>query len=55
MFILISLDTILVNSDKEYYPQIFLEECRYMIWNRKILNAINEDLGLSESDDESDD
>ena len=51
----ISLDSILVNSDKEYYPQIFLEECRYMIWNRKILNAINEDLGLSESNDESDD
>ena len=25
------LDSILVNLDKEYYSQIFLEECKYMI------------------------
>ena len=24
-------DSILVNSDKEYYPQIFREECKYVI------------------------
>ena len=29
------LDCILVNSDKEYYPQIFLEECKYAIKNKK--------------------
>ena len=51
----ILLDSILVNSDKEYYPQIFLEECKYLVKNRKIINKINEDLELSESDDESDD
>ena len=27
----IILDSIFVNSDKEYYPQIFLEECKYAI------------------------
>ena len=27
----ILLDSILVNSDKEYYPHIFLEECKYAI------------------------
>ena len=31
----ILLDYIFVNSDKEYYPQIFLEECKYVIKKRK--------------------
>ena len=51
----ILLDSVLVNSDKEYYPQIFLE-CKSHIYikNKKIINKINKDLELSESDDESD-
>ena len=48
----ILLDSIFVNSNKEYYPQIFLEECKYAI--KKKVNTTNEDLELSESDDESD-
>ena len=32
---LILLDSIFVNSDKEYYPQILLEECKYAIKNLK--------------------
>ena len=31
----ILLDSVFVNSDKEYYPQIFLEECKYAIKNKK--------------------
>ena len=31
----ISLDSIFVNSDKEYYPQIFLGECKYAIKTKK--------------------
>ena len=50
----ILLDSIFVNSNKEYYPQIFLEECKYAVKDRKIINTINEDLKLNESDDESD-
>ena len=50
----ILLDSIFVNSNKEYYPQIFLEECRYAIKDRIIINAINEDLQLKKSDEESD-
>ena len=51
----ILLDSILVNSDKECFPQIFLEECKYMMKNRELMNTINEDLVLSKSnDDESD-
>ena len=33
---------------------MFLEKCKYAIKNRKIINSINEDLKLNESDDESD-
>ena len=50
----ILLHSIFVNSDKEYHPQIPLEECKYAIKNKKIPNTINEDLELSESDEESD-
>lgn len=42
-----------INSNKEYYPQIFLEQCKYAIKNRKITNRVNKDLELSESDNES--
>ena len=45
----ISLDSVFVNSNKEYYPQIFLEEYKYAI-----KDIITEDLELSESNDESD-
>ena len=51
----ILLDSFFVNSNKEYYPQIFLEECKHAMKDRKIKNTINEDLKLSESDDESND
>ena len=50
----ILLGSIFVNSNKEYYRQIFLEEYKYAIKDRKIINTINEDLKFSESDDESD-
>ena len=50
----ILVDSTFVNSDKKYYPQIFLEECKYAVKDRKIINTINEDLKLNESDDESD-
>ena len=51
----ILLDSIFVNSDKECYSQIFLEECKYAIKKKKIMNTINEELELNESDDECDD
>ena len=37
----ILLDFVFVHSNKEYYPQIFLEECKYAIKDRKIVNSIN--------------
>ena len=38
---------------KKYYPQILLE-CKYALKKKKIINAINNELKLDESDDESD-
>ena len=46
----ILLDSIFVNSDKEYYPQIFFKECKYATKKKKIMNTINEKLELSKSD-----
>ena len=34
----ILLDSIFVNSDKEYYPQTFLEECKYAVKKKNIIN-----------------
>ena len=45
------LDSI-VNEDKKYHPQILLKECKYAIRKKKIINTINEELKLHESDDD---
>ena len=50
----ILLDSSFVNSNNEYYLQIFFEECKYAIKDRKIINTINEDLKWNKSVDESD-
>ena len=49
----ILLDSIFLDSNKEYYLQIFLEECKNAMKDRKIINTINKPLKLNESDDES--
>ena len=41
-------------ANKKYYPQTFLEECKYMQEKIKIKSYINEDLENSDSDSESD-
>ena len=51
MFSIILSNSTFVNFDKEYCPQILLEEWKYTI--KKKVNTINEDLELNESDDES--
>ena len=41
--------------NKTYYPQIFLEECKYKIKRNKMENLINDDLypsSLDETDNE---
>ena len=43
-----------IKANKKYYPQTFLEECKYMQEKIKIENYINDDLENSDSDSESD-
>ena len=40
-----------IRANKEYYPQTFSEECKYVIRKNKMENLINDDLDLSSSDE----
>ena len=42
-----------IKANKKYYPQILLEECKYIQEKIKTENYINEDLEKSESDCDS--
>ena len=44
------LDSV-VKVGKKCYPQIVLEECKYAVKNKNIINAINEEPNLDESDE----
>ena len=50
---IIMIDSV-IKANKKYYPQTFLEECKYMQEKIKIENYINEDLENSDSDSEPD-
>ena len=39
------------NWDKKFYPRIFTQKCKYATKNKKIISTINEDIELSEYDD----
>ena len=43
---------IVVNKDRKCYPQIFLEECKYAVKKKIIINTIHEESNLDESNDE---
>ena len=48
----ISVDSVL-KTEKKYYPQVFLEQCKYKVKEIKIKNPIDYDLDSdSDSDDE---
>ena len=48
---IIMIDSV-IKATKKYYPQTFLEECKYIQEKIKIENYINEDLENSESDND---
>ena len=50
---MIMIDSV-IKANKKYYPQTFLEECKYIQEKKKIENYINEDLENSDSDSDSD-
>ena len=51
---LIMLDSV-IRVNKKYYPQTFLEECKYLIRKNKMENLISNDLNLSSADESDDD
>ena len=52
---LISLDSV-IQTNKKYYPEKFLEQCKYKLTNKKVENLIISNFdSSSESDAESDD
>ena len=50
------LSLIMLDSDvkvgKKYYPQVFLEECKYIKRMNKMFHYINDDLEITSSDDD---
>ena len=42
-----------IKANKKYYPQTFLEECKYVQEKIKTENYIHEDLEKSDSNDET--
>ena len=51
---IIMIDSV-IKANKKYYPQVLLEECKYIQEKIKVANYIEEDLENSESDSNSDD
>ena len=41
----------IIRANKKYYPETFLEECKYEIKKNKMENFINDDLDLISSDE----
>ena len=48
---LIRLDSV-VKVGKKYYPQVYLEECKYVKRKNKMFNYINDDLEMTSSDED---
>ena len=40
-------DRLVIKTNKKYYPQILLEECKYIQEKIKIVNYIDEDLKIA--------
>ena len=51
---IIMLDSV-IESDEQYYPQTFLEECKYLQEKIKFENYIDEELDRDSDDDDEDD
>ena len=41
-----------VKVGKKYYPQVFLEECKYVKRKNKMFNYINDDMEITSSDED---
>ena len=52
--LLLAMLNSVIKARKKYYPQTFLEECKYEAKRTKMENLTNDELESSSSDDESD-
>ena len=52
--LIIMLDSV-IESDEKYYPQTFLEECKYVQEKLKFENYIDEELDSDSHDDNDND
>ena len=50
----IDIDSVL-KIDKRLYPQVYLEQCKYKLKKRKIVNYINDEIIDENSDSDIDD
>ena len=45
----ICVDSVLI-IDKKNYPQVYLEQCKYKIKKRELVNFIDDDIGSNDSE-----
>ena len=51
----IDIDSVLKTDNKRAYPQAYLEQCKYKLKKRKIVNYINDEIIDEDSDSDIDD
>ena len=51
----IDIDSVLKTDNKRAYPQSYLEQCKYKLKNRKIVNYINDEIIDEDSDSDIED
>ena len=51
----IDIDSVLKIDNKRAYPQAYLEQCKYRLKKRKIINYINDEIIDDDHDDDDDD
>ena len=45
----------LYRKDKNYYPQVFLEECKYVVKEKKMTEYVNDEIEFSYDDSDRED
>ena len=55
MYSAIDIDSVLKINNKRAYPQAYLEQCKYKLKKRKIVNYIDDEIIDEDSDNDIDD
>ena len=54
MFLSVILIDSVFRAGKNYYPQVFLEECKYFVKEKKMLECITDTIEISSDSDRED-